>query len=267
MEDLLYTLHMVYAIFMFVAGTLFGSFFTLATYRIPRKQDIIKTRSYCPTCKHRLGFFDCFPILSYVSTFGKCRYCKQKISIRYPLIELASGFVFLFIYLFKGLSISTLILIACYIYLFLVIGCDIMEGKMTELEKAEVAKIVEERNSEKKKKKAGSLNIEILIAVCIFVFFFVIAMYTMSNYTNTLAKYKKQSDALLVLYNTVNQEKAKSYDELSSFSSSVELDGVSYDYTVSVTDQGLTKDISVQVKYAVAGEVNTISEKILKVVQ
>ena len=92
-----YYLHLVYSIFMFIIGTLFGSFFTLAIYRIPRKQDIVKTRSYCPTCKHKLGFFDCFPILSYVSTIGRCRYCKKPISIRYPLIEFASGMALLHI--------------------------------------------------------------------------------------------------------------------------------------------------------------------------
>ena len=47
---------------MFVIGTLFGSFFSLATYRIPRHQDILVKRSYCPNCNHNLGFFDLIPI-------------------------------------------------------------------------------------------------------------------------------------------------------------------------------------------------------------
>ena len=133
MED---TIYLIYAIFSFTVGTLFGSFFTLAIYRLPRKQDITHTRSYCPNCKHRLEFFDCFPILSFVSTIGRCRYCNKKISIRYPLIELASGFVFLFIFMFFGISWRSLVLIACYVYLFLVIGTDIMEKIMTDEEKS-----------------------------------------------------------------------------------------------------------------------------------
>ena len=95
-------MQIIFYITIYMIGVLLGSFFTLAIYRIPRKQDIIKTRSYCPNCKHNLGFFDCFPILSYVSTIGRCRYCKKPISIRYPLIEFASGMVFLIIFLIFG---------------------------------------------------------------------------------------------------------------------------------------------------------------------
>ena len=52
----------IYMICFFIIGTLFGSFFTLATYRLPRKQDIMVKRSYCPNCNHNLGFFD-FPFI------------------------------------------------------------------------------------------------------------------------------------------------------------------------------------------------------------
>ena len=141
-----YYIHLIYSITVFIIGLLFGSFFTLATYRIPRHQDILKTRSYCPNCKHKLGFFDCFPLLSYISTMGKCRYCKEPISIRYPLIELATGFLFLVIYLIFGFSWQTLVLIGCVIYLFLVIGVDIMKSNMTKEE-------IDEIKKEKEKKK------------------------------------------------------------------------------------------------------------------
>ena len=67
--------NIVYMVCFFIIGTLFGSFFTLATYRIPRKQDIMIKRSYCPNCKHELGFFDLIPILSYLFLGGKCKYC------------------------------------------------------------------------------------------------------------------------------------------------------------------------------------------------
>ena len=89
-------------IIIFILGTVFGSFYTLATYRIPKKQDIVHTRSYCPNCNHKLGFFDMFPVLSYIFLGGKCRYCKQKISPRYILLEVLSGLVFVsFFYLLK----------------------------------------------------------------------------------------------------------------------------------------------------------------------
>ena len=81
-------------IIIFIIGALFGSFYTLATYRIPRKQDITHTRSYCPKCEHKLGFFDMFPVISYIFLGGKCRYCKNKISPRYLILEVFSGTIF-----------------------------------------------------------------------------------------------------------------------------------------------------------------------------
>lgn len=85
----------IFYILVFCIGTLFGSFFTLAVYRIPLHQDITHKRSYCPNCNHKLSFFDMIPILSYLFLGGKCRYCKQKIRIRYLFLEIFTGIVFL----------------------------------------------------------------------------------------------------------------------------------------------------------------------------
>ena len=81
-------------ILIFCIGALFGSFFTLAVYRIPLGKDITHERSFCPNCNHRLEFLDLIPILSYLFLGGKCRYCKQKIRPRYFLLEIMSGIVF-----------------------------------------------------------------------------------------------------------------------------------------------------------------------------
>lgn len=85
---------LIYAI-IFIIGTFFGSFFTLAVYRIPKKEDILIKHSYCPNCNHKLGFFDLFPVLSYVFLQGKCRYCGDKIRARYLILEILSGLTFL----------------------------------------------------------------------------------------------------------------------------------------------------------------------------
>lgn len=84
----------IFYIMIFCIGALFGSFFTLAVYRIPLRQDITHTRSYCPNCNHKLTFLDMIPILSYTFLGGKCRYCKEKIRPRYILLEILSGIVF-----------------------------------------------------------------------------------------------------------------------------------------------------------------------------
>lgn len=85
---------LIYAI-IFIIGTLFGSFFTLAIYRIPLKQDITHKRSFCPNCAHKLNFLDLIPVFSYVLLRGKCRYCHKKIRPRYLILELLSGCTFL----------------------------------------------------------------------------------------------------------------------------------------------------------------------------
>lgn len=84
---------------LFIMGTFFGSFFTLAVYRIPLKKDITHEHSFCPTCNHKLGALDLVPVWSYLFLRGKCRYCGQKIRIRYFLLEILSGMVFLTMYL------------------------------------------------------------------------------------------------------------------------------------------------------------------------
>lgn len=82
-------------ILIFIIGTLFGSFFTLAVYRIPRNEDIIYTHSYCPNCNHKLGFLELIPIISYIGLRGKCAHCGQKIRVRYLILEVLSGLAFL----------------------------------------------------------------------------------------------------------------------------------------------------------------------------
>ena len=80
---------------MAITGVVLGSFYTLAIYRIPLKQDITHTRSYCPKCNHKLNFWDLIPVLSYLFLKGKCRYCNEKIRSRYIIIEVLSGILFL----------------------------------------------------------------------------------------------------------------------------------------------------------------------------
>lgn len=87
-------MNIILYILIFCIGALFGSFFTLAVYRIPLGKDITHERSFCPNCNHKLGFLDLIPILSYLFLGGKCRYCKQKIRPRYFLLEIMSGIVF-----------------------------------------------------------------------------------------------------------------------------------------------------------------------------
>ena len=90
---------------IFMIGITFGSFYTLAVYRIPNGQDITHTHSYCPKCKHKLNILDLIPVFSYIFLGGKCRYCKEKIRPRYLILETISGLFFVVVAYLMGLSI------------------------------------------------------------------------------------------------------------------------------------------------------------------
>lgn len=94
--------------YIFLMGITFGSFFTLAVYRIPLGQDITHNRSYCPNYNHKLSNLDLIPLFSYIFLRGKCRYCKEKIRPRYFLLELFSGIVFILFALSIKMSIYTI---------------------------------------------------------------------------------------------------------------------------------------------------------------
>ena len=67
-----------------------GSFCNVLIYRIPKGEQFVSGRSYCPKCEHQLAWYDNIPLLSYIILGGKCRYCKEHISKQYPLIELTT---------------------------------------------------------------------------------------------------------------------------------------------------------------------------------
>ena len=91
---------------VFIFGLIFGSFFNVLIHRIPKsiqspkKESLFSAisfpKSYCPKCKKGLFVVHNLPIISWLFLLGKCYFCKAKISIRYPLIELLSGLIFLY---------------------------------------------------------------------------------------------------------------------------------------------------------------------------
>ena len=78
-----------------ILGACIGSFINVISIRIPKNKPFIISRSKCPRCENKLNIFDLVPIFSWIFLRGKCRYCYQNISIRYPVIELFTCFLFL----------------------------------------------------------------------------------------------------------------------------------------------------------------------------
>jgi prepilin signal peptidase PulO-like enzyme (type II secretory pathway) len=98
-----------------IFGLCFGSFITMASYRISLPEDLttklsikdlIFKRSFCPNCNNQLKIKHLFPVFSWLFFKGKCGFCSQKISIRYPLIEIATASLFLLIFLTLGSKVD-----------------------------------------------------------------------------------------------------------------------------------------------------------------
>jgi leader peptidase (prepilin peptidase)/N-methyltransferase len=79
----------------FVIGAATGSFLNMLIYRLPRRLSFSQPpKSFCPKCKHSLSAIDLFPLLSWLSTKGRCRYCKEPIATRYFLVEIITAALF-----------------------------------------------------------------------------------------------------------------------------------------------------------------------------
>jgi leader peptidase (prepilin peptidase) / N-methyltransferase len=93
-------INVIVSIYLFLLGLVFGSFVLAVVDRMKSGRDWVKGRSECESCKHVLRPVDLVPVFSWLSTGGKCRYCRQKLSAVYPLTEISVGISFLFSYIF-----------------------------------------------------------------------------------------------------------------------------------------------------------------------
>lgn len=89
-------------------GLIFGSFFNVVIYRLPRGEGLGK-RSHCTTCEARIKWYDNIPVLSFALLGGKCRSCREHISWRYPLIELSTSALFVISYLWSRQVVPALV--------------------------------------------------------------------------------------------------------------------------------------------------------------
>lgn len=89
-----------------IYGLLIGSFLGVCISRIPEGKSIVRPPSHCEACGHQLNFLDMIPVISYIFTKGKCRYCGDKLSPKYPLLEILTGVMFIALYAVYGLTIT-----------------------------------------------------------------------------------------------------------------------------------------------------------------
>lgn len=109
-----------WAIYVYIVGAIFGSFFNVVGLRVPKNESIVRPRSHCTNCKQQLSALELIPIFSYLLLRGKCRNCKVKISPIYFYIEFFTGLLFAFAYYFYGFT-SELLVALFFISLLMII--------------------------------------------------------------------------------------------------------------------------------------------------
>lgn len=124
---------------IFLIGISIGSFLNVCIYRIPKKEDIVFERSHCMSCGNVLKWYELIPLFSYIVQGGKCRNCKTKLSVQYPLIELLNGLIYVWIFMVKGLCPESILFCMCASVLIVIsvidwrtfeipFGCNIIIG-------------------------------------------------------------------------------------------------------------------------------------------
>ena len=101
------------SVMVFLLGLIIGSFLNVCIYRIPLKEDIAVERSHCMKCGHVLSWYELIPLFSWLIQGGKCRACKAKISIQYPLVELGNALAWIAVLYIWGLQWVTILYCLC----------------------------------------------------------------------------------------------------------------------------------------------------------
>jgi len=106
-------------------GALIGSFLNVCIYRLPRGESIAWPGSHCPSCGKAIEFYDNIPVLSYFWLTGRCRACRDPISIRYPLVEAVNAAGYLTILWTFGPTWTTVLYAILFSALLVVTGTDL----------------------------------------------------------------------------------------------------------------------------------------------
>lgn len=117
---------LIIKIFVFIFGSVVGSFLNVCIYRMPLGESIVWPHSHCPKCKKKVSTYDNIPFISYIILGGRCRFCKERISLRYPLVELLTAIAFFALFTRYGLSYDFVV--------FLVFVCGLIIAAFVDIQ-------------------------------------------------------------------------------------------------------------------------------------
>jgi len=118
-------------LWVFVIGTVIGSFLNVCIYRIPEKVSLLRPRSSCVRCNAAIAWYDNIPVVSFLILKGRCRYCNHKISIGYPIVEVITGIAFWLLFHFFPLRDTSFFFYCIYLtFCCLLIVCSFVDLKL-----------------------------------------------------------------------------------------------------------------------------------------
>jgi leader peptidase (prepilin peptidase)/N-methyltransferase len=106
-------------------GALIGSFLNVCIHRLPRHISIVWPSSHCPVCRAPIAAYDNVPLLSYLWLRGRCRGCRERISVKYPTVEFINGLGYMVIIWQFGLTPAAVVYAALFSTLVVVTGIDL----------------------------------------------------------------------------------------------------------------------------------------------
>jgi len=117
------------AVIAFIFGSIIGSFLNVLIFRIPKEESVVFPASHCQSCNTPLKWYHNIPIFSWLFLGGKCSFCKEKISMQYPLVELTSGIIAVAVVMKYSFSVPVVFIILSF-YMLLVLSLIDLKYKM-----------------------------------------------------------------------------------------------------------------------------------------
>lgn len=115
-------------------GLIFGSFLNVVIHRLPLDRSVVLPRSHCPACRGAIESYDNIPVISYLILGGRCRYCKVRISFRYPAVEMFTALSFWMAYYYFRPDLVYVCLAAAFLCLIIALGLIDMDHMILPLE-------------------------------------------------------------------------------------------------------------------------------------